>query len=576
MMLSPTSLKSEKKEKEMKLKKIPYGLSDFKRIKTENFYYIDKTKYIEEIEIESSFLYFLRPRRFGKSLVVNMLLAYYNISYKDEFEAIFADTYILDNPTEEKSKYYCMKFDFSAVDITDYKNSFKNNLTTTLKKFVEQYKIDFTIDANKNPIDMLHELLSVCQSLKYPLYIFIDEYDNFVNKLFVSDIEDYKGLVTDKEAFYKEFFTMLKVGTSDNDSPIRKMFITGVSPLALFDVTSGSNIGSNVSSSYRLNALVGVTKEELITMIEYYGLSEQKEHIIKRCDEWYDSYRFNEDISYTIYNSDMVLYYLKSLIYNNREPKELIDVNVRTDYSKLKYLVYTNKKLNGNFNLLNQLIQGEKVMILNLKDNFSAFEMTKESNFESLLFALGFVTMEKYGIALKLFIPNQTIKKIVADFISSAFEDIEFNFKINTFNRKIFEFANTKNLELFTYLNEQVKAQSVVRDYIQGESFLKGFLVAYFSLNNLYEVYTEKELNKGFADITLNPISDEVPYGAIIELKYISRSNYTDKKRDELITQAKKQLKQYDPKTIKHFRDKPFAKIVLVYSGWEMVYCEEV
>ncbi len=559
----------------MKLKKIPYGLSDFKRIKTENFYYIDKTKYIEEIENESSFLFFLRPRRFGKSLVLAMLEAYYNISYKDEFEEIFKDTYILDNPTEEKNRYYCMKFDFSAVDITDYKNSFRVNLLEVINNFVSAYDIEIIFN-DENPLNRLNQVLNQCKKLSYPVYIFIDEYDNFVNKLFVSSRNEYKGLVTDTDAFYKEFFTMLKVGTSGNDSPIRKMFITGVSPLALFDVTSGNNIGSNVSSSYRLNSMVGVTKEELITMIDYYGLTSQKEHIINRCDEWYDSYRFNEDIPYTIYNSDMVLYYLKSLIYDKKEPKELIDVNVRTDYSKLKYLVYTNKKLNGNFDLLNQLIQGEKVTLLNIKDNFSAFEMTKESNFKSLLYALGFVTIQKELMALRLYIPNQTIKKIVADFISSAFEDIEFNFKLDTFNDHLREFAVNKNLELFSYLNEQVKAQSVIRDYIQGESFLKGFLVAYLSLNPIYEVYTEKELNKGFADITLNPISDEVPYGAIIELKYISRSNYTESKRDELIIQAKKQLQQYDPKTIIHFRDKPFAKIVLVYSGWEMVHCEEV
>jgi len=232
----------------MKLKKIPYGLSDFKRIKTENWYYIDKTKYIEEVENESSFLFFLRPRRFGKSLVLNMLLAYYDIYYKSQFNDIFKDTYILDNPTEEKSRYYCMKFDFSAVDVTDYKNSFKHNLFETIKEFIGKYKIDFDIQDYKNPIDALNTIFNICKRFSYPIYIFIDEYDNFVNKLFVSSLNDYKGLVTDREAFYKEFFTMLKVGTSDNDSAIRKMFITGVSPLALFDVTSGNNIGSNVSS----------------------------------------------------------------------------------------------------------------------------------------------------------------------------------------------------------------------------------------------------------------------------------------------------------------------------------------
>jgi len=557
------------------LKKIPYGLSDFKRIKTENYYYIDKTRFIEEVERESDFLYFLRPRRFGKSLILAMFEAYYDRYYKSQFDEIFQETYILDNPTEEKSKYYVMKFDFSAVDVTDYKSSFGNNIVEVLKMFLQRYDLDFNLDENKNPIDSLNSILNYCKQLNYPIYILIDEYDNFVNKLFVNDIEKYKGLVTDKEAFYKEFFTMLKVGTSGNDSPIRKMFITGVSPLALFDVTSGNNIGSNVSSSYTLNDMVGVTKEELITMIEYYGLQDKQKQIISRCDDWYDSYRFNKDVKHTIYNSDMILYYLKSLIYNNQEPPELIDVNVRTDYSKLKYLVYTNRRLNGNFNLLTQLIQGERVTIANIKDNFSAFTMLEADNFKSLLFVLGFVTMQKELFQLSLSIPNQTIKKIVADFITSAYKDIKFEPRVDKFNEHLANFALTKDLELFRYLNTQAKEQSVIRDYIDGENFIKGFLVAYLSLNPIYEVYTEKEMNKGFADITLNPISDEVPFGAIIELKYISKNSYTERKKEKLIEEAKKQLEQYDPKTIAHLRDKPFAKVVLVYSGWELVYCEE-
>jgi len=559
----------------MKLKKIPYGLSDFKRVKIENYYYIDKTKFIEEVEEEANFLFFLRPRRFGKSLTINMLIAYYDIDYKDEFEEIFKDTYILNNPTPEKSRYYIMKFDFSAVDITDYKNSFRVNLIITINNFIEKYGLDIVFE-DSNPINRLNQLLSKCKNLNLPLYIFIDEYDNFVNKLLVSDMSSYEGLVTDKEAFYKEFFTMLKVGTSYNDSAIRKMFFTGVSSLALFDVTSGSNIGVNASSSYGLNDLVGVTKSELNEMIEYYGLDTQKEQIIKRCDEWYNSYRFNKDIEDTIYNSDMILYYLKSLIYYKKEPDELIDVNVRTDYSKLKYLVYTNKRLNGNFDLLNKLIQNEKVTITNIKDNFSAFEMLESENFSSFLYSLGFVTIEKYRTSLILKIPNQTIKKIVADFIYSAYKDIQFNIKLQKFNNHLSDFAYEKDLEVFRYLNEEVKAQSTIRDYIDGENFIKGFLVAYLSLNPFYEVKTELEVTKGFIDILLNPISPEIPYGGVIELKYIPKSKYTDKLKEIKIAEAKEQLERYDITTIPNLRDKPFVKIILVYMGWELVYCEEL
>ena len=557
------------------LKKVPYGLSDFKRVKTENWYYIDKTRFIEEIENEQSFLFFLRPRRFGKSLTLAMLSAYYDIYYKDEFEEIFKDTYILEHQTPLKSSFYILKFDFSGVDITDYQESFKNDLLMECNNFKRRYKLDISLE-NKSPIDDLKTIFSYCRDNALALYILIDEYDNFVNKLLVSDINDYKRLITDKNAFYKEFFTLLKVGTSGNDSAIKKMFFTGVSPLALYDVTSGSNIGKNISLQKNFNDMVGITKSELNALISYYHLKDKQEDIIKRCDDWYDSYRFHKDIEQSIYNSDMILYYIDHLIRTQQEPDQLIDVNVRTDYSKLKFLVYTNKRLNGNFNLLSKLIQDEKVTITNIKDSFSAFEMLEVENFSSLLFSLGFITIEKYRTSVNLKIPNQTIKKIVADFIYSAYKDINFNLRLDTFNNFLADFGYDKSLEVFRYLNEEVKAQSSIRDYIDGENFIKGFLSAYLSLNPYYEVKTEVEVTKGFVDILLNPSMVEIPYGGVIELKYIPKSKYTEKLRDEKREEAKKQLNRYDVTTIPALRNKPFVKIVLVYCGWEMVVCEEV
>ncbi len=556
--------------------KLPYGLSDFKRVTTEDYYYIDKTKFIQAIEDDANFLFFLRPRRFGKSLTISMLEYYYDKAYKDEFNDIFKDTYILDNPTPLKNSFYTMKFDFSGIDVTDYKNSFKKDLLIVLKEFVRKYSLDISLEY-LNPIDDLKELLNYFKRDNTSIYVLIDEYDNFVNKLLVEDMERYKGLVTTSEAFYKQFFTILKVGTSGENAPIKKMFFTGVSPLALFDVTSGSNIGKNISLDYDFNDMVGVTKDELNELIDYYNLNDKRELIIERCDEWYNSYRFHEDIEHTIYNSDMILYYLDSMIRKNTEPRNLIDVNVRTDYSKLKYLVYTNKRLNGNFDMLNQLIQDEKVIVTNIKDNFSAFEMLEIENFSSLLYSLGFVTIEKEGLFnLNLKIPNQTIKKIVADFIYSAYKDINFNIKLQKFNNLLSDFATDKNLEVFKYLNEEVKAQSSIRDYIDGESFIKGFLSAYLSLNPYYEVKTELEVTKGFVDIVLNPSMIEIPYGAVIELKYIPISKYSDDLKDAKIKEAKEQLARYDIKTIPHLRDKPFVKIILLYKGWELVYCKEV
>ncbi len=238
-----------------------------------------------------------------------MLEYYYDIYYKNEFENTFKDTYILDNATVLKSSFYVLKFDFSAVDTTDYENSFRMHLNIRIDSFCDRYNIP--IIEKGNPINRLEILFIYCRKHNFPIYILIDEYDNFVTKLFIGDISAYKKIVTSKNAIYKELFTMLKVGTS---GAVKKMFMTGVSPLALYDVTSGNNISKNISLEEDFNDMVGITKNELIDMIHFYDLESQKEHIIARCDEWYNSYRFYEDIEHTIYNSDMILYYFNSIL----------------------------------------------------------------------------------------------------------------------------------------------------------------------------------------------------------------------------------------------------------------------
>ncbi len=558
------------------MKKLPYGKSDFKDIKTKGYYYIDKTNFIEKIENSSDFLFFLRPRRFGKSLLISTLEAYYDIYYKDEFNDIFKDTYILKNPTPLKNSFYIMKFDFSGVNVTDYKNSFRTNILITINKFLNRYKISIEF-ISKNPIDMLNQLFSHISSQSLQLYILIDEYDSFVNKLLVNDSESYKEIVSTNEALYKDFFTILKVGTSGNDSAIKKMFFTGVSPLALYDVTSGSNIGESLSLEYDFNDMVGVTRAELDKMIEDYNLDQYRELIHTRCDEWYNSYRFSKRVTHTIYNTDMILYYLKSLIRYGEEPNNLIDINVRSDYTKLRYLVYTDKKLNGNFEILTSLINNEKRTIDILKDSFSAFELKKVENFISFLFSLGFVTMEKYRAGVKVYIPNQTIKKIMSDFIDYAYKAMEFYPPIHKLNELVGDFAYEKKLDAFHFLNDEIKKNSSIRDYIAKEAHVKASLITYLCQNAYYEVQSEVEANKGYIDILLNPVRDEILYGAIIELKYISKKEYTETKLQNMIEDAKEQLDQYDVairgKKLK--KGVSFVKIILVYRGWELVYCKE-
>jgi len=220
------------------MKKIPYGKSDYKELIDRDMYYIDKTKYIKEIEAIDDYLFFIRPRRFGKSLFISMLGYYYDVNYKDEFNRLFGSTYIGKNPTKERNSYFIMNFDFSAVDSDNARESLNEYCNAALKKFVDKYNLDVDV-SNEYFINNLNRILLHCSTYDYKLYVIIDEYDNFINKILMSNQNHYEEFITDREGIYKQFFTTLKAGTGGMNAPIKKMFITGVSPMALYDVTSG-------------------------------------------------------------------------------------------------------------------------------------------------------------------------------------------------------------------------------------------------------------------------------------------------------------------------------------------------
>lgn len=549
---------------------IPYGISDFRRVKLENFYYIDKTHFIPKIEQQPSFLFLIRPRRFGKSLFLNMLAFYYDIHFKDEFEAVFHDCYIFKNQTKEASSYHILKFDFSAVSTKgDIDDNFSFICNSDMQFFIDKYKLDIQIDKNLSAHKNLKTIFDESKKLHIPIYVMIDEYDNFINNLLMHNQIDYKKLVSSKsEAIYKEFFKLLKAGTSDNASALKKMFITGVSPLAMYDVTSGSNIGTNITNKQIFNDAVGVTKEELHKLFNHYSLFSFNDSL--NIDDWYNHYKFNKNIKESIYNTDMILYYAKSLILEGEPPENMVDLNVRTDYSKLRYLVYTDNRLNGNFSLLQELFGKGYITTLELKDSFSAFELKQTSNFISLLYYLGLVTIDKhYRGEYHLKIPNQTIQRIMAEYIQQALEENKiFDIDLNAFKKTLQEFAYDSSLNVFHYLANEIEARSKVRDYTSGESFVKGFFTAYLGLSPYYGVLTEQERNKGFVDILLKKapnIEDDIVEG-LIELKYISRNKFSEAELEHQIAQAKTQLKRYNPQG--------FEKgVIVVFSGWEMVYC---
>ena len=560
----------------MKLKKIPYGLSDYKLIKSENYYFVDKTKYIEILENSNErYVMFLRPRRFGKSLFLAILEGYYDTYYKKDFEVMFGDTYIGQNLTLKASSYLVMRFDFSGIDINDVENDFKYYLNIILTSFIEKYNLDIQINSN-NPISLFKDIFKYLDQHQLELYLLIDEYDNFANKLLLQNKDNYYKVVADKTAMFKQFFTTLKTATSGNDSPLKRMFITGVTPMTMFDVTSGFNIGANISIKKEFHAMVGLTQSEVDTMLEYYKVDVDKK-ILK---EWYNNYIFNED-SKPIYNSDMILYFISNYLSEGKIPREMIDINVRSDYSKLRHIIYTNGKLNGNFDILRDLIAGESISLDNLVQDFSALNLEEENNFKSLMFYMGLITIINREFELNFKIPNETVKRIDMDFLQDSLklEDI-FKIRISHVEDKFKLFALNGTLEVFEFLASQIDKNSGIRDYIYKEQHIKAMYLAYLSMTSYFIVKSEKEFKKGFADIFIKPFNNPyVKYFALIEFKYIKRDEKVTKQKIDILTkEAKVQLEVYSKdKLVTQYLNQgvKLKKIIMVFHGWELVKIEE-
>jgi len=487
---------------------------------------------------------------------------------------MFGDTYIGSNLTPKASSYLIMRFDFSGIDINDVENSFKQYLLKALIDFITKYNL--TVELNQNPIILFNNIFLNLKQNNLQLYLLIDEYDNFANKLLLQNKDKYFGLIADKTAMFKQFFTTLKTATSGNDSPLKRMFITGVTPMTMYDVTSGFNIGANISIKKEFNAMVGLTEDEVDTMLEYYNIDIDK-NILK---EWYNNYIFNED-SKSIYNSDMILYFISNYLSENKIPKEMIDINVRSDYNKLRHVIYTNGKLNGNFEILRDLIAGESISLNNLVQDFSALNLEKENNFKSLLFYLGLITIKNREFELNFIIPNETVKRIDIDFLNDSLELEEiFRLNVNKFEKLIKEFALNGDLEVFKFLASEIDANSGIRDYIYKEQHLKAMYLAYLSITPYFIVKSEKELNKGFADIFIKPFNNPyVKYFGLIEFKYIKKEDKATKKLiDTLTKEATKQLQTYEKDELvkEHLNQATLKKIVMVFHGWEMVKLEEV
>ncbi|HIJ20374.1 MAG TPA: AAA family ATPase, partial [Deltaproteobacteria bacterium] len=355
-------------------KKIPYGISSYKTIKQENYYYVDKTRYLSQLEETGTFLFLIRPRRFGKSSLLTVLECYYDMARKEEFDFLFQGTHIADHPTPEKNSHLILKFNFSQVnpDPDKVEASFhahaRNCFFFFEKKYREFLEDDYfkMMKSHQETHEKLEFLLSYVGSRGLKVYVLIDEYDNFTNTILATSGQEKYHELTHGAGFLRFFFNVLKGAADQADAGISRMFITGVSPVTMDDVTSGFNIGRNISLHPAFNELLGFTEQNVIEILEYYRdtgmVVPDADGTLNLMRDWYDGYRFSPEAVMTLFNTDMVFYFVQNLLELKKYPKNLIDQNVKIDYGKLRHLVIINRRLNGNFSRLEEIMETGGVM----------------------------------------------------------------------------------------------------------------------------------------------------------------------------------------------------------------------
>ena len=575
---------------------IPYGQGDFRRIRLNRWLYVDKTRFLRRLEQEH-YAFLIRPRRFGKTVWVSLLENYYDRFWAGDFDATFAGTDIGQDPTEERSRYVTLRFNFSMV----------NDKLETLEREFEAYcliELEGTLERHPDlfPEAALQRILAppsittkLSMLFRYvgdhgiPLYVLIDEYDNFANTVLAHHGAEAYHDFTHGGGFFRSFFATLKGGTDRSGGGIDRLFITGVSPVTMDDVTSGFNIGTNISLEPDFNEMVGFTEAEVRRLVETYrdlgAFNQDVDTAMRIMGEWYNGYRFATAAETDLYNTDMVLYYLKHSMPNRGVPDYLIDTNVRIDYGKLRHLLVVGRQLNGNFDLLREIIGEGRKDLLRIQPSFPLKQLTDEENFLSLLHYFGLLSIGGVVDSMpRLTIPNQTVKQLMYGYLRDAYRDVEvFRVSMFRFEQLMMRMANKGDWRpAFEFLREAIAAQTGIRDYIAGEKVVQGFLAAYLSVTDYYVFRSEAELGKGHADISLEPLVARYPHlrvGYLIELKYVARSGPAHETRVAAsVGEATAQLRRYlaDERLARQFPGVRFTGLAVVFHGWEMVFCDAV
>ena len=571
-------------------KRLPYGISDFTDLRRKGCYYTDKTQYIPTMEAAGDFLFLIRPRRFGKSVFLSMLAAYYDIARQDKFDELFDGLWIQQHPTEEKGQYQVIHLDFSQATVGldgTLKQRFDRYCSTKYESFVDTYAAyyhdTFVEEVKQRRPDSSEQLRYICDEAKkrgHQLYLIIDEYDNFTNNVLNEEGEQIYHALTHATGFYREVFKLYKAN-------FQRILMMGISPVTMDDVTSGFNIALNITADPRFNMMLGFSETEVRQMIAYYQeqglIKHDPDMLIEEMKPWYDNYCFAEESLRTdpkMFNSDMVLYYMNNQITFGTSPKAMLDTNTRTDYTKLKRLVQLEGMGTKQHNTLQQ-IAAEGSIVADLHYSFPAERIFDEGNFVSLLYYYGMLTIVgTRGDMLRLGIPNNNVRKQYYEYLLVEYKRMG-NIDFSPLKLSFYDLAvDGKWQPVFEMIAERYAQVSSVRNAIEGERNFQGFMMCMFSLCSYYLMLPEVEMAHGYCDIFLMPDRKrypEVAHSYIIELKYLTAKD-TEATAEQQWTEAIDQVRRYtaDRKVQQMTRDTELHLIRMQMRTTELLRIEEV
>ena len=587
---------------EQQVKLLPYGVADFVTVIEQNLYYVDKTMFIPELEKQPRNLFFIRPRRFGKSIFLSMLYSYYDCTQSHKFQSLFGNLWIGQHPTPLQGKYQVLFLDFSQItgNIDKLETKFNSYLSINLDAFVRQYSEYYQAEmeeilAQEDFEEKMELIFKAAKAHQYHLYLIIDEYDNFTNVILNERGEKVYHAITHADGFYRDVFKKFK-------GNFERIFMMGVSPVTLDDVTSGFNIGWNISIKPEFDEMLGFSTTDVVEMFTYY-----KEHgsipadsdidaIVNDMKPWYDNYCFAEDAlkkKTRMFNCDMVFYYLRNYMDAGCPPEEMIDPNTRTDYGKMKKLLQFDK-LDGERKGIIRKIAEEEQIVTQLYESFSAYQIPKAEIFPSLLFYYGMLTIKgTRGSKLILGIPNNNVRKQYYGYLEEEYQAKAY-VDVNQLTDYYYDMAyDGKWKEGLRFMADAYAKVSSVRDGIEAERNLQGFFMAYLNLNDYYITAPELELNHGYCDFFLLP--DLTHYASqhsyILELKVLSKKDFSAIVEGEFtedgkpMTKAEKQWREA-VEQIHRYAEAPRVEalrqgtklhlIIMQFEGWELKRMEEV